>query len=250
MNSLTTMHHTLFISDLHLQEDEPQITATFLDFMEHRAPHADALYILGDFFEAWIGDDDHNAFNQRIIDALQKLVESGTPIYFMRGNRDLLIGKKFAEAAKMTLLNDPCVVKLYNKSVLLSHGDILCTLDHRHQRYRKVATKPWLQKLFLMLPLSFRRKLANQMRIASRKYNSQQLPHIVDVTPEAVERIMRKHQTELMIHGHTHRPYIHEVNLEAKAAKRIVLGSWHSNGSALIYRNDGSFELETFAASS
>jgi len=240
------MNHTLFISDLHLQEEAPHITAKFLDFMKNRAPQADALYILGDFFEVWIGDDDNSAFNQHIIRILEELATSGTPIYFMRGNRDLLIGKKFAETAKMTLLNDPCVIELYNKPILLSHGDILCMLDKRHQAYRKKVTQAWLQKLFLCIPLKIRRRIAEHMRQKSREYNSKTPSYIMDVTLEEVERLMKENKTTLLIHGHTHRPHIHDVNLGEQKGKRIVLGSWHRNGSALIYRADGSFELETF----
>lgn len=237
------MTHTLFISDLHLQKNEPQITAIFLDFMENRAPKADALYILGDFFEVWIGDDDRSNFNQHIIQVLQQLSEV-TPIYFMRGNRDLLIGKIFAKTANISLLNDPCVINLYDKPILLTHGDILCTLDKRHQAYRKKVTQPWLQKLFLCTPLRFRKKLVRHLRQRSREYNLNTPSHIMDVTPEAVERMMKENETSLLIHGHTHQPKIHDVNI--KNAKRIVLGSWHKKGSALVYHDDGSFELESF----
>jgi len=195
------------------------------------------------FFEAWIGDDDRSNFNQHIIQVLQQLSET-TPIYFMRGNRDLLIGKKFAGAANVSLLNDPCVINLYDKPILLTHGDILCTLDKRHQAYRKKVRQPWLQKLFLCIPLRFRRKLVNHMQQRSREYNLNTPLHITDITPEAVEHMMKENKTPLLIHGHTHQPKIHDVNI--KNAKRIVLGSWHRNGSALIYRDDGSFELETF----
>lgn len=240
------MAHTLFISDLHLQEDEPQITQAFSDFMTNRAPQADALYILGDFFEAWIGDDDHSEFNQRIIGILQQCAAAGTPIYFMRGNRDLLIGKRFAAAAQVSLLSDPCVVNLYGKPILLTHGDILCTLDKRHQAYRKKVTRPWLQKLFLCTPLRWRRKLATRMRQKSREHNLNTPPYLMDVTTEAVTHMMTANNTSLLIHGHTHRPHIHPVSLDSQEAKRIVLGSWHRQGCTLIYRADGSFELENF----
>ena len=236
-----TMSHTLFISDLHLQVDEPHITATFIDFINNRAPQAEALYILGDFFETWIGDDDHSEFTQWIIEAVRKLADTGTPVYFIRGNRDLLIGKQFAQAARVTLLSDPSVIQLYNTPTLLTHGDVLCTLDHRHQHYRRIVTIPWIQRLFLMLPLSYRRQFANRMRNKSRQRNLNTPTHIMDVSPAAVEHIMEQHNTPLLIHGHTHRPHIHEVSL----GKRIVLGSWHAKGSVLVYREDRSFELET-----
>ena len=232
------MLHTLFISDLHLQVEEPRITAAFLEFMRHRAPHADALFILGDFFEAWIGDDDRSPFNDQVIQALRQLADTGTPLYFMRGNRDFLIGKKFAAQSGMTLLDDPTVFELYGKPILLTHGDILCTLDVKHQRYRKIVMKPWLQKIFSTLPLSFRRCIAQCLRGKSKKYNAQVASHIIDVTPEAVTAMLKQYNSDLLIHGHTHRPGIHD--------DRIVLGSWHEASSLLIYNEDGSYQLESF----
>lgn len=158
--------HTLFISDLHLERGTPLVTAHFLNFMKYQAPNADATYILGDFFEAWIGDDNHTPFNRKVIESLQ-IVTHSKPIYFMRGNRDFLIGKKFAAVSGVILLKDPSIIQLYSKSVLLTHGDSLCTLDHKHQIYRRNIMKPWVQKLILSLPLSLRRKLAKVSRTKS-----------------------------------------------------------------------------------
>ena len=240
------MSQTLFISDLHLQDSEPRITATFLDFIQHRAPHADALFILGDFFETWIGDDDHTPFNDTIIHALRQLADTGVPLYFMRGNHDFLIGKKFITQCGMTLLEDPTVFKVYDKPILFTHGDILCTLDVKHQNYRKKVHQPWLQKLFLTLPLSWRQRIAERLRQHSKKRYTHTAPHIMDVTPEEVTRTMQTHDVELLIHGHTHRPAIHDIDLNGKPAHRIVLGSWHKEGSVLVYNSDGSYQLESF----
>ncbi|QTS83652.1 UDP-2,3-diacylglucosamine diphosphatase [Coxiella endosymbiont of Amblyomma nuttalli] len=238
--------HTLFISDLHLEEEKPSITARFFDFMEYQAPKSDAIYILGDFFEAWIGDDNQSIFNRKIIEVLRKLTEKGPEIYFMRGNRDFLIGKKFAIAANIILLKDPTVISLYNKSILLMHGDSLCMLDHKHQIYRRNVAKPWVEKLMLSLPLVLRRKLAKELRKKSRNHNRYLSFEIQDVTHDAVKRVMQRHNVELLIHGHTHHPAIHDLIVDKKPVQRIVLGAWYENGSVLRYFSDGRFELHTF----
>ena len=238
--------HTLFISDLHLEEGTPSITARFFNFMEYQAPKADSIYILGDFFEVWIGDDNQSVFNRQIIKALRTLIEKGTQIYFMRGNRDFLIGKKFATAANAVLLEDPTVISLYDKSILLMHGDSLCTLDHKHQIYRRNVAKPWVEKLMLSLPLSLRRKLAKGLRKKSRNHIRYLSIKIQDVENKEVKRVMQRHNVELLIHGHTHRPAIHDLTVNQKPVQRIVLGAWYENGSVLRYFDDGQFELHTF----
>ena len=238
--------HTLFISDLHLEKEAFDVTTLFLQFMESQAPRADALYILGDLFEAWIGDDDKTVFNQHIISTLHSLVRNGTPIYFMCGNRDFLIGKKFAKNAGVILIKDPMVISLYDKPALLVHGDSLCTLDHKHQAYRRKITKRWIQYLMLLLPLSLRRKLAEKLREKSRNHNRYLSNEITDVTSEEVLRIMHQMNVELLIHGHTHRPAIHDFLINKKPVKRIALGAWHKNGSAFRYFYNGKFELFSF----
>ena len=238
--------HTLFISDLHLEEGRPSITALFFDFMKYQAPKADAVYILGDFFESWIGDDNQSVFNRQIIEALRTPIGKWPIIYFMRGNRDFLIGKKFATAANTVLLEDPTVILLYDKSTLLMHGDSLCTLDHKHQIYRRNIAKPWVEKLMLSLPLSLRHKLAKALRKKSRNHNRYLSIKIQDVENEEVKRVMQRHNVELLIHGHTHRPAIHNLTIDQKPAQRIVLGAWNESGSVLRYFNDGQFELHTF----
>lgn len=231
------MRHTLFISDLHLQEETPEITAIFLKFMETQATQAEALYILGDLFEAWVGDD-QSPFNLQIIQALKKLVGRGMPVYFVPGNRDFLIGERFAAKSGVTLLQDPTVIALYGRQILVSHGDSLCTLDLKHQAYRKKVYQPWVKKLFLLLPLWIRRKVAQSLRNKSRQYHLSLPTHIMDVTPEAVQSLLQQYQTPLLIHGHTHRPAIHP--------ERIVLGAWHETGNALRFNENGYYELINF----
>ena len=242
--------HTLFISDLHLGESTPLVTAHFLHFIQYQAPNADATYILGDFFEAWIGDDNQTPFNRKIIELLQIMTHT-KPVYFMRGNRDFLIGKKFSAVSGVILLKDPSIIQLYSKPVLLTHGDSLCTLDYKHQVYRRKIMKPWVQKLILSLPLSLRRKLAQKFREQSHHhYNQISSFNIQDVTLEAVKRIINDHKVDLLIHGHTHRPAINNLKINKKPVKRIVLGSWHESGHVLRYYYDGCFELKSFTINS
>ena len=222
------------ISDLHLSPDEPHITEAFLHFLNYVAPHAEALYILGDFFEYYIGDDDQNPFIQSIIDALKQFTQTGFPVYLMHGNRDFLIGKTFAKMAGVTLISDPAFITINNKKILLMHGDSLCTTDIQHQRFRKITQKKWIQKLFLSLPLSFRRTLADAIRKDSMKKNHNKSMAMMDVTQSAVDLMLQTHQADKLIHGHTHRPMMTE--------KRIVLGSWETQPNYLKIEDDGNIE--------
>lgn len=236
---------TLFISDLHLEEQRPDITELFLKFLETYTTNADALYILGDFFEAWIGDDDQTVFHQSIIDALHNASQRGLPIFIMHGNRDFLLGKKFLRAAGCQLLPDEHVINLYGTPTLLMHGDTLCTLDTNYLAFRKKTRKWWVQKLFLLKSLEKRRAVADKMRSASREYTSTTPTHIMDVTQAEVERVMLKHKVQHLIHGHTHRPDVHSFTLNQDAATRTVLGPWHEHGSVLVCENNGKKVLET-----
>lgn len=235
--------HTLFISDLHLCQERPETTRIFLDFLENQAKAADALYILGDFFEVWIGDDDRCEFNVQIMHALQQYTNSGIPTYFMRGNRDFLIRKRFAKKTGVKLLKEPTVIELYDTPILLLHGDSLCTLDIRHQKIRKKMHNRFYQTMVLMLPLRIRKYYANRFRNLSREYKKNLAHNIMDVTPSEVTRVMSEANVKTLIHGHTHRPAIHAIEINQHSAKRIALGAWDQQGGYLQYNEDGSCEL-------
>lgn len=238
------MHHTLFISDLHLEAERPDITACFLKFLRQRAPHADALYILGDFFEVWIGDDENTPFQRRIVAALKQLTDTGFPIYFMRGNRDFLVGEAFMRATGCHFLLDPTVIPLYGQHVLLAHGDALCTEDRAHQRFRKYTQDPRYTRFFLSLPLCIRRFVARWIRKKSQKHIAHLDYTIMDVTQAAVEQQMSVCQVTQLIHGHTHRPAIHRFQLQGQPACRVVLGDWHTQGSVLVYDENAQMRLD------
>jgi len=229
-------HKTLFISDLHLEEGHPETTEQFLTLLKNCDESIDALYILGDLFEAWIGDDDDTPFHREIIQALRTATQKGLPIYFMRGNRDFLVGKRFARATGCQLLADEEKIMLYGTPVLLMHGDTLCTRDVAYLRWRKKSHNPILNTLlFSMWPLAFRRWFANKMRKKSMAHTQSVDKEIMDVTQEEVEQRMQKHGVQYLIHGHTHRPGIHEFTLNQANAMRIVLGAWHGKGSVLVW---------------
>lgn len=237
--------HTLFIADLHLCAQEPAITAGFLHFLQRDAVHADALYILGDLFEAWIGDDDPEPLHAEIAAALKTLQQAGVPCYFIHGNRDFLLGKRFARASGMTLLPEEQVLELYGRRVLILHGDTLCTDDTDYQHFRRRVHNPLIQKLFLALPLRWRLKIAAGMRARSQQSNQHKTLDIMDVNPQAVAQTMERHDVRWMIHGHTHRPAIHQLSLHGAAAHRAVLGAWHQEGSMIKVSRDD-VELITF----
>ncbi|WP_223564134.1 UDP-2,3-diacylglucosamine diphosphatase [Pantoea agglomerans] len=224
------MSRTLFIADLHLCQEEPAITAGFLHFLQREAPHCDALYILGDLFEAWIGDDDPNPLHQQVARALRALP---VPVYFIHGNRDFLIGRRFAQACGMTLLPEEQVLTLYGRRLLIMHGDTLCTDDAGYLRFRAKVHNPWIQRLFLGLPLWIRKRIAARMRADSKQANQHKSQTIMDVNQEAVVATMLRQQVPLLIHGHTHRPAIHTLSLQGETAQRAVLGAWHSRGSMI-----------------
>jgi UDP-2,3-diacylglucosamine hydrolase len=236
---------TLFIADLHLQTEEPAITAGFLYFLRGEARHADALYILGDLFEAWIGDDAPEPLHREIAKEIKALVDSGVPCYFIHGNRDFLLGKRFARESGMILLPEEQRLELYGRPVLILHGDTLCTDDAGYQAFRAKVHQPWLQKLFLALPLFVRRRVAAKMRDGSKSANSHKSMNIMDVNPQAVVNMMEKHHVQWLIHGHTHRPAVHELIANDKPAFRVVLGAWHTEGSMVKVTTD-SVELIPF----
>lgn len=222
---------TLFIADLHLSVQEPAITAGFLHFIQREAIHADALYILGDLFESWIGDDDPEPLYRQIAAALKSLQQQGVPCYFIHGNRDFLLGKRFAIESGMILLPEEKVVELYGRDIVILHGDTLCTDDADYQHFRRRVHNPLIQKLFLWLPLRFRLRIAVYMRNQSQQNNSGKSQLIMDVNPQAVVDAFQRNNVSWMIHGHTHRPAVHTVELPATTAHRVVLGAWHVEGS-------------------
>jgi len=227
--------HTLFISDLHLDETRPQILELFTRFLARDARGADALYILGDLFESWIGDDDDAPLAARVATGVRALRDSGTPVYFMHGNRDFLLGESYAEHAGIMLLADPTVIELAGERTLLMHGDTLCTDDTEYQKFRTLVRNPQWQRQFLAKPLAERRAFAAQARGESRKQTALKAAEIMDVNQAAVESAMRAHDVRRLIHGHTHRPATHRFDLDGTSAERIVLGDWYEQSSVLTW---------------
>jgi UDP-2,3-diacylglucosamine hydrolase len=230
---------TLFISDLHLEADRPDIGQQFLQFMQTEANEADDLYILGDLFEAWVGDDDPNTHYFSIKRALRKLVDRGIPVYFMHGNRDFMIGKDFANETGVKILKDPYKVTMYGRSTLLSHGDILCIDDVQYQRVRKMVRDPDWQASMRSKPLKERLRIAQEARRQSMEQTINKSLQIMDVNQDEVKRVIREHNVDVLLHGHTHRPDVHTVDLGNRTAKRIVLGDWYEQGSVVRWDSRG-----------
>jgi len=245
---------TLFISDLHLDASRPAITRLFGEFLQREARSADALYILGDLFEAWVGDDDPSEVGAFVASALADVVASGVPVTFIRGNRDFLLGNDYARRAGVRILPDPAVVMLYGKPVLLMHGDLLCTADTAYQAFRTQTRNPAWQAQFLAQPLQARLAFAAQARAASQAHQSgmkhsdnAQFEIVTDVTPAAVEAMFARFGIDTMIHGHTHRPAVHDLHINSNDCKRIVLGDWYTQGSVLRV-DAGGMSLEALPA--
>jgi len=230
---------TLFISDLHLDESHPDIIEQFLSFLRDEAAGAEALYILGDLFEAWVGDDDPQPEMKRVIQALRELRNGGPACFFMQGNRDFLTGRIFAVKAGIRMLPDPSVIDLYGRRVLLMHGDTLCTDDEEYQSFRRMVRDPQWQQQFLSQPLEHRIAMARQARDASRQHTGAADARIMDVNAEAVVKAMSTASVDTLIHGHTHRPAIHHLTVDDRPATRFVLGDWYTQGSVLRWERDG-----------
>ena len=237
------MPETLFISDLHLDPERPEVIDLLVRFLGGRAAGADALYVLGDLFEYWIGDDDARDGLLPAIEALRRLGDAGVPVSFMAGNRDFLVGTGFAESTGCRLLEDPTRLELYGIPTLLMHGDTLCTDDVAYQSLRQQLRDPAWQAGFLALPLAQRRAQAEALRRESREATRGKAADIMDVNAEEVAAAFRQHDVRRMIHGHTHRPAVHELNIDGEAAERIVLGDWYTQGSVLSVTSDG-YSLE------
>ncbi|HET7921908.1 MAG TPA: UDP-2,3-diacylglucosamine diphosphatase [Gammaproteobacteria bacterium] len=230
---------TLFISDLHLDAARPHITSLFLDLLAGAARRAESLYILGDFFEAWIGDDDPDPHPARVMAALADYHALGIPVYFMHGNRDFLIGSGFADKTGCQLLHEPTVLDLHGTPTLLLHGDSLCTDDAAYQQFRSMVRNPDWQRAFLAKPLTERRALAAQARAESRAQTAAKAADIMDANQDAVEDILRKYGVNRLIHGHTHRPAVHRFVSDGQPRTRIVLGDWYEQRSLLWVDADG-----------
>ena len=239
--------NTLFISDLHLQSSQSKIINVFIKFLQQQATQADAVYILGDLFEAWVGDDDNNPLAQQVKKALKALSQT-VPTYFMRGNRDFTIGERFSQEAGITLLADPTVIELYGRRVLLMHGDLLCTDDLAYQAFRRKVYAPNFIKRLMRLPLFVRRLIALWARYKSKKHTGNTDLTIQDVNQQETEKTMQEYKVNILIHGHTHRPTIHDLQINGQGAKRIVLAAWHDQGYVLQVSSTweiSSFELPT-----
>ncbi|MFK8028069.1 MAG: UDP-2,3-diacylglucosamine diphosphatase [Gammaproteobacteria bacterium] len=241
------MTETLFVSDIHLDEKRPTVVDLFNQFLLKRAIHADALYILGDLFEYWIGDDAPYHGYQSTFNALKKVSESNTLIYFLHGNRDFLIAEEFSQQTGIQLLDEEHVVNIYNQNILLMHGDTLCIDDIAYQRFRRKAHNKWLQWIVLHLPISTREALAQRLRDTSTQATAEKHADIMDVNQSAVEAAMQKNDTKILIHGHTHRPAIHDFEIASTAYKRLVLGDWYTQGSVISMTSDG-LNLESFSS--
>ncbi|PID51508.1 MAG: UDP-2,3-diacylglucosamine diphosphatase [Pasteurellales bacterium] len=236
-----------FISDLHLSESQPEITQHFLQFLHQKAPLAKAVYILGDFFDFWIGDDEQSELITKVKQALSQLTQQGVPSYFICGNRDFLIGQRFAKETGIILLPDYHLIDLFGNKILLCHGDTLCIDDLSYQKFRKIVHKKWLQWLFLRLPLKIRVNIAQKIRAKSRQGKQTKAVEIMDVTPEFTAQIMQQYQAEWLIHGHTHKQDIHFCKFLPKSDRlftRIVLGDWHKDRVSILRIDETGYRFE------
>jgi len=239
---------TYFISDLHLERIESPITNIFTAFLDDLNQN-DSLYILGDLFESWIGDDNVSELSQYISDRLLMLSERDISVAIMHGNRDFLIGEDFCKASSIKLINDPRIIEIDTKKVMLTHGDELCTDDKEYQAFRSVVRNPLWQKDFLNFPISKREKIAGEAKDASKDSKDNKAMEIMDVNTDAVLKAFNDHDIEIMIHGHTHRPNIHKVSNEGKNLTRYVLGDWSKNSAIILKWNEAEVELMDLAQS-
>lgn len=233
------MNYSLLISDLHLDPARPEHLAALEALLDNHAGKADRLYVLGDLFEAWIGDDDDSPFNRQAIAAFRRFSDAGSKLFFMHGNRDFMLGDQFAGDCGGTLLDEGTVVDLYGTRALLMHGDSLCTEDHAYQQFRAMARDPQWQQGMLAKPLEERRALAQGMRMQSQGNNANKAENIMDVTPAEVVRVMEEAGVQHLIHGHTHRPAVHDVDLKDGTGTRWVLGDWGELGWWIVADGDG-----------
>ena len=238
--------HALFVADVHLCESRPAASARFFSFLRDTAPHATALFILGDLFEAWVGDDDlESPLHRSVAASLAELAARGVNIFFMHGNRDFMLAKHYAQRCGMQLIPDPLVTDLFGTATLLTHGDTLCTDDTDYQRYRRVIRHPLLIKVLRALPLSVRHAMAKRARAGSEHSKMHKPADIMDVNPEAVIAMLQRYGVQRMIHGHTHRPAHHETLLDGKEYERWVLPDWYGEAGGYIVCNADRCQLIT-----
>lgn len=224
---------SLFISDLHLEQKRPDITRAFLHLLTGAAEEADHLYILGDFFEVWLGDDTSDELSESVISALAARAERGGKTFIMHGNRDFLLGRQFCQRARCTLLSDPCVIDLHGEPTLLMHGDSLCIDDIDYMRMRRLLRNPLSRFILRNLPRSTREKIGRKLRSESSERTRMKPSEITDVNPGMVADVMRQHGVKRLIHGHTHRPDRHPLVIDGEPAERIVLGDWDQHAWTL-----------------
>lgn len=234
---------TLFVSDIHLSRERPDIVERFIAFLDQETRAADALYILGDLFDLWLGDDDDREPHPRVVGALRRRCDSGLAVRVMHGNHDFLLGGRFEAESGCRLLPEPARIDVPGASVIALHGDVLCTRDEDYQAFRRRARDPQRQAEFLRLPLPARLEHAAHLRHRSQQATRLKASDIMDVTPEAVERMLRDTGARCMIHGHTHRPAVHALECAGESATRIVLGDWYEQGSVLVW-NEAGFRSE------
>ncbi len=230
---------TLFVSDLHLSDERPEKLRLFERFMAGPARMAGTLYILGDLVEVWAGDDDRTPPHPWLIEQLCDFTNEGGRLYVMRGNRDFLMGRRFCNETGAIMLEDPGTIELYGRPVLIMHGDLLCTQDVSYQRYRRLVHAPWFQKLFLAIPGFLRVPIAHGFRSLTRYLGSGKSTTMTDVEQQTVETMMQQYQVPLLIHGHTHRPAIHDFAINGRDHRRIVIGDWYEQDSVLVSDEDG-----------
>ena len=233
----------LFVSDVHLDAAAPEAQRQFLEFLHAHAAGARALYILGDLFESWVGDDDADGERLEVLTALRDLTGSGVACFLLHGNRDFLLGEDFCRRTGCRLLPDPVIAEIGDERVLLTHGDAFCTDDHAYQELRSIVRTAAWQRRFLGLPLEDRQLLANEARAGSRAHTARS-PKIMDVNAAAVTAAFKAARVRRIIHGHTHRPAVHDALVEGQSVQRIVLGAWYEQGSYLTYEN-GRYELRS-----
>ncbi len=242
---MTVKTGSLFISDLHLSFEKPEITRRFLNFLQQRAASAQALYILGDLFDTWIGDDDNTPPNKTIKQALRQLTAGGTQVYLLHGNRDFLLGADFADATGIHLLTEYSVIELEDQPVLLTHGDLLCSDDLAYQIFRRKSHSPEWQQNVLSKPLWLRLLAARWYRLRSFWHKRHKSQDIMDVNQQTVVSVMQQYGCYTLVHGHTHRPARHEFNIGTVPALRLVLAEWKKDGAAALFWQNGVWQVET-----